>query len=267
MAIGSTEEWLTGAIGRSDMVSGFIPRFLLVPYPGKESVFNYPPDRDRNWEDRLILSLKAARRVKYRYKVLSEARATYQEWYDHTAKAAAFEHAPMLRPYFHRMTVYAWKICMVEAVSQRMTKPMGMADAWNLEGVPMSLEVTIDKAMMLLATSFLTLTLAPLAAMFEDSMVRGRFQEQQRDVIEILKAVKPKHGFISRSDLLRAVKQSTQDLDKVTQALIESGRLLSAQHLTGKRGRIPLMYRLLRHGEDLEERQAAAVKFWDKRAK
>lgn len=265
MCIGSTAEWLTGAVGRSDLVSGFLPRFLLIPYPGKEKTFSYPPERCKNWENRLTQALRAAKKVRFRYKVTSGAREGFQKWYDQVKVNDVFEQSPILRPYFHRMTVYAWKICMVEAVSQVITKPGGLSDSWGMEGQVMEQEVTIDESMMKLATEALSETLEPLADLFEDSMAKGRFQEQQRDVIEALKAVKKKHGFISRSALLRQVKQSTQDLDKVTKTLVDASRLIFAKHITGKRGRVPMMYRLLRRGEDFDEKMEQAGKFWNTR--
>lgn len=265
MALGSTESWLTGAIGRSDMVSGFLVRYLLIPFAGKEKTFSYPPDRDKRWENRIVSTLSAAKKVHFRYHVLSEAREAYQEWYDKTLQLPTFQNSVILQPYFHRMTVYAWKICMVEAIAQVLLTPMGLADTWALEGGKAEKELKIDADLMNQATKWLTATLGPLAEMFEDSLAKGRFQEQRRDVIEAIKGVRVKHGFIKHTDLMRQVKLSSRDLKSVLGTLLEEERIISAKELTGKRGRVPVWYRALRQGEEWEERMAAAGRFWDKR--
>jgi hypothetical protein len=267
MAIGSTEAWLTSAVGRSDLVSGFLPRYLMIPYPGKTKSFSYPPDRDKNWENSLTQTLRAAAKVNFRYKVKSEAREAYQVWYDEMRASPTFQQSITLQPYFHRMTVYAWKICMVESVARIITQEGGLSDSWGLDGQKMEQEVTIDAEIMKTATEAITSTLDPLADMFEDSLAKGKYQEQRRDIIEVLKAVAEQHGFISHSALMRRVKIDKRDLKAVVDGLTDERRLIQAQHLTGKRGRVPVMYRLLRRGEDYDERMLAAMKYWDKRDK
>lgn len=265
MILGSTEEWLTGAVGRSDMVSGFLVRFLLIPYPGKDTVFPYPPERDKNWENRLMTTLQAARKAKFRYHVTSESREAYQDWYNTVKDNRVFKESAVLRPYFHRMTIYAWKICMVEAIARVLAEPGGLSDTWGLEGQTFDKELKIDAELMGVATDALTGTLEPLIEIFEDSMAKGKFQEQRRDVVEALKAVQDQHKCLVRSTLMRQVKLPKRDLDQVIDALVEERKLVIATQITGKRGKPPVWYRFVRMGEDFDDIQERMEKFWGKK--
>jgi len=111
----STLEWLINSVQSGDIAGGFLARFLFVSADHKDKVLAIQPPAPEN--ERLIVrtALEAALEAEGEMHYSAEAEQYYREWYARFVDEA--EKAPEgVRAFFPRLTAYAHKFAMLEAV-------------------------------------------------------------------------------------------------------------------------------------------------------
>lgn len=111
----STIEWLINSVKGGDIAGGFLARFLFVSADKKDKIMAIQPPADEEEKDRLVEAMKTALNVYGEMKYTPQAIKFYESWYHGFVKEA--ESAPeAVRAFFPRLTAYAHKFAMLEAV-------------------------------------------------------------------------------------------------------------------------------------------------------
>lgn len=111
----STLEWLISSVQSGDIAGGFLARFLFVSADRKHKVLAIQPPAPE--AERLVVktALEAALQVEGKMHYSAEAEQHYRDWYARFVDEA--ERAQEgVRAFFPRLTAYAHKFAMLEAV-------------------------------------------------------------------------------------------------------------------------------------------------------
>lgn len=111
----STLEWLINSVQSGDIAGGFLARFLFVSADQKDKILAIQPKADQAEKERVKNALGTAIQVEGEMTYSPEARQYYEAWYHRFVKEA--DRAPEgVRAFFPRLTAYAHKLAMLEAI-------------------------------------------------------------------------------------------------------------------------------------------------------
>lgn len=105
MGMATTPEWLRASIQDAEQsaLSGFLARFLMVPYAGNGNTpMSKPPPHDPQKFHNLVSHLTAFTRIAQPFHYTPEADKFMDEWY-HAATKRENESLPILGPFFEHM--------------------------------------------------------------------------------------------------------------------------------------------------------------------
>jgi len=111
----STLEWLINSVQSGDIAGGFLARFLFVSADQKDKILAIQPKADEAEKERVKNALQTALTFEGEMSYTAEAVQYYTDWYYRFVKEA--EKAPEgVRAFFPRLTAYAHKFAMLEAI-------------------------------------------------------------------------------------------------------------------------------------------------------
>lgn len=197
----STIEWLLQSVQGGDIAGGFLARFLFVSADRKDKVLAIQPKADQSEKERVIEAARSAITVEGEMSYTLEAVRYYEAWYARFFKAA--ESAPeTVRAFFPRLTAYAHKFAMLEAVQ-------------NGHGQ----EITVDdcRRACLIADNFA----AEIRKLGEESLGRSKFDTVKA---RLIKAVAKRPG-VDHSTLLRNLSISAKVFNDVVDTAKQSGEI------------------------------------------
>lgn len=197
----STLEWLINSVQSGDIAGGFLARFLFVSADHKDKVLAIQPPAPEN--ERLIVrtALEEALKVEGEMRYSAEAEQHYRSWYARFVDEA--EKAPEgVRAFFPRLTAYAHKFAMLEAVLNNHCP-----------------EVTLDdcRRACLMAENFA----AEIRKLGRESLGKSKFDHYR---LRIIKAVTKKPG-IEHSQLLRNLGLPAKVFKDVVETLKQTGEI------------------------------------------
>lgn len=190
MGMATTPEWLRASIQDAEQsaMSGFLARFLMVPYTGTSSCpMSKPPPHNPEKFMELADMLSQFRFISQPFKYTEEAEKAMDEWYKETTKREN-ESLPVLGPFFEHIKNEAiHKIAVILAVD------MGLRE--------ITIEVFKEACF---ALSYIEEELPALVSDLTDN----KWDRERKKLCEIIK----KHGTITRTELCRISHLSGQHL-------------------------------------------------------
>jgi hypothetical protein len=197
----STVDWLLQSVQGGDISGGFLARFLFVSADTKSKVMAFQPSADQAEKSRLVETLKKITTVQGRMDYALDARREYERWYGEFCRKA--ENAPeSVRAFFPRLTAYAHKFAMLEAV-QRGHFPT----------------ITLDdcRTACMISESFA----AEIRRLGAESLGKSKFDGIK---LRVLKAIRKEPG-IEHSRLLRNLSISAKVFKDTVDTLRQSGEI------------------------------------------
>ena len=198
----TTKEWFTKSLKESDLMAGFMPRFLLVPALIKERDMSIPPAVDIERKDKLYHRLQVFENgvVTGQMLLSDEAKQRYHEFY---IKYKKFQH-PLLDAFFRRFEIYCIKFAMLYEKNKDKKSNI------------------ISQESMTEAINNINWISKQLINLCENELTFTKFQENSQKVIKYLKS---KNNIVSRVDLLNNIRLSTKELDEVLNTLLQSEKI------------------------------------------
>lgn len=116
----TTIDWMKASVRDTDLTSGFLPRFLVVPFTGrKENPMAWQPEHSVEKMDKLVSKLVSFSRLAGPCTIYADAKNYYAEWYK------KFEHEwskpSVLSPFYARIQEYTKKLAILTCVDQTGT--------------------------------------------------------------------------------------------------------------------------------------------------
>lgn len=214
----STLDWLVESLTETDMRSGFMPRFLFVAPTVKESEppGGYWAQGDTTRLSAITKGLAQMSRMKRAQVSFKRVRRRIVEWTtDHAGIAESGEAPEELMGLYSRLGHHLAKVCALLCVSDEAIAP--------------SYEVTEEQAER--AIAFLEWILAGTARVFDERVTFSKFEQQAQKVLRFVGAQ------TERSILLKRMKCSASDLDRLLITLKERGEIREETESSGGRPR------------------------------
>ncbi|MDD5657622.1 MAG: DUF3987 domain-containing protein [Elusimicrobia bacterium] len=200
----STLDWLLQSVQGGDIAGGFLARFLFVSADTKSKVLAFQPPADQAQKGQLIETLKRlAGSIKGsgRMEYALEARRYYEQWYSGFCQKA--ETAPdAVRAFFPRLTAYAHKFAMLEAVMAGHYPQITLQDC---------------RTACLIAESFA----AEIRSLGAQSLGKSKFEAIK---IRLLNSIK-RHPGADKRMLLRNMNLSAKVFGDVEQTIRQTGEV------------------------------------------
>lgn len=207
MGMATTPEWLRASLQDAEQsaLSGFLARFLMVPYVGAgNKPIPRPPPHDPEKFKALAETLRGFTRISQPFAYTTEADAFMSSWYHETTKREN-ESLPVLGPFFEHMKNEAiHKLSVIFAIDrgEREITIAAVKDA-------------------VLALSYVEDMLPSLV----EDLTDNRTDRDRRKVAGYIKT----KGSCHRQDLALAVHIHGENLTRYINGLIEDGLVMSAK--------------------------------------
>ncbi len=199
----STVDWLLQSVQGGDISGGFLARFLFVSADTKTKTLAFQPPADQAEKARLIETVKKITAVSGsgRMDYALDARREYERWYAEFCRKS--ESAPeAVRAFFPRLTAYAHKFGMLEAVQRGHYPTISLEDC---------------KTACMISESFA----AEIRRLGAESLGKSKFDGIK---LRVLKAVRKEPG-IDHSRLLRNLSLSAKVFKDTAETLRQSGEI------------------------------------------
>lgn len=197
----STLEWLINSVQNGDIAGGFLARFLFVSADQKDKILAIQPKADEVEKRCIQADLAKACLVEGEMSYDPEARQHYEAWYYRFVKEA--EKAPEgVRAFFPRLTAYAHKFAMLEAILNGHHPQITMDDC---------------RRACLMADNFA----AEIRKLGAESLGKSKFDLYR---LKILKAIVKNNG-IEHSRLLRNINLPAKVFKDVIETLKQTGEI------------------------------------------
>jgi hypothetical protein len=192
----STIEWFLERLTESDIMGGFLTRFLLIMGQRKTSPIPIPPPVDLNKKALLIEELKVLSKITGIASLMPEAKKLHDQWYiKHSHSVNGFRYGA----FFHRMQIYLLKIAML----------MEVAETGTIKVTPQSMQEAIN---------FINWVSKNLRSIENDELVFNKYQRHIKVVKQYLKG----KGKVSRSDLIRGTHLTSKETSDAVRTLLDS---------------------------------------------
>lgn len=212
----STLDWLVESLTETDMRSGFMPRFLFIAPSEKEPEppGGYWATGDSRLSAAIIRGLAGLSRMKRAQVSFKPAHRRIVEWTEaHAVQADTGEAPDELLGLYSRLGHHLAKLCTLLTVSE---------DAIQ-ERYEVSPE-TADRAI-----AFMEWILDGTARVFTERVTFSKFEREAQKALRFIGAAR------DRSDLLKKMKCSAQELDRLVNTLKERGEIIEQVESTGGR--------------------------------
>lgn len=197
----TTIDWMKTSIKDVDMASGFLPRFLVVPFAGqKERIMAWQEPHDINKQDKLVRHLANLSTLRGPCSIGPEARSYYVDWYVRFEKE--WSRPGILSPFYARIQEYAKKLAILTCIDRSGALIIGrdhMESACHI------------------ADSYARW----ITSIVEEDLTY--MDKPQRKVIEVLKAAG--EDGIGREELIRKTRLLADQLNKILATFLESRQI------------------------------------------
>jgi hypothetical protein len=213
----STVDWFIDGCKHSDLMGGFLPRWLFFANGVQDFQLSQPDGTDEGIACRLMERCKELKRYRGRVMFSREAEDFYNEWYLRNCKDADKAIAAWLA----RLTVYARKIALVfEAAATGST--------------------TISEKSTALACKLVTRIKDGLTRLLDEQLA---FSDTDRHVKRFVEMIRSHGGRIEHWQALRAMHLSADRFKReIVVTAIEQGKIVREEEKNEKNGKIALFY-------------------------
>jgi len=214
----TTQSWFTEKMKESDVMGGFIPRFLMVSPNPKTKNISIPPEADREKRGRLVKMLQDFEGMSGGCYLHNDARAYFDSWYDRLCNIPG---NGKVQPFIHRLQTYTLKFAIIlNAIHEH------------------SLKISVNS--MKEAVEYSVSIARHLGKIEDEDLVFSKVQVNMRKLIECLR----KRGDSSKSNLLNYTHLSTREFKEAMETLMDSDKVKLERIKTS--GRPLEMYKLIK---------------------
>jgi hypothetical protein len=192
----TTQSWFIERMKESDILGGFLPRFIVVMPEKKSSSIPIPPEADRDKRRELLRELKALQGIEGVFSIDDAARKYFSDWYS-TLMDFPFNHRT--DAFVNRIQVYTLKFAMI-------------LNAIGGGGLSISKE-SVSRAVEIMWRVCQSLT-----RLDQDELVFGRVQQNMKKITDCLK----RNGRLPKSILLKNTHLSSKEFLEASNTLTES---------------------------------------------
>lgn len=204
----STVEWLAGKIDRSDILAGFLPRFLIVAADKVSKRLPIPPEMDLRVQADLSNRLLRVYDLQGVMTFSEEANALYSSWYCcHSDDTDKDEDRAEIAPFWNRLQVYCIKLAMLFQISKDRKL---VIEAGEMDRAIRVTEMCKEMVRKVIVKDFISDKNAKLQA-------------------QVLTAIRNRPG-VARSELLRVTGLSGRILSEILSTLEESEEVQVSSH-------------------------------------
>jgi hypothetical protein len=212
----STLDWLVESLTETDMRSGFMPRFLFIAPSEKEPEppGGYWATGDSRVSAAIIRGLSGLSRMRRAQVSFKPAHRRIVEWTEAHAVHADTGDAPEeLLGLYSRLGHHLAKLCTLLTVSED-----AIAESYEVQ------TETADRAI-----TFMQWILEGTARVFDERVTFSKFEQQAQKALRFVGAA------TERGVLLKKMKCSAQELDRLVTTLKERGEIVEETEQTGGR--------------------------------
>lgn len=219
----STLDWFVESLQDGDIMGGFLPRFLIVPFRGRKAkTIAFQPADDKTKREKVIEELRTIAQVHGEMKFSTEAIDYYKKWYlDYEKK---MDGKDRLSAFYTRIASYALKFAMLLALDKRQELKITEEDCKE-------------------ACSLADCFTREVAKLVEDEISRKTDPKRQK----VEDTIRDARGFgISKTNLIRDTRFRVKDLDAILETLkvgeFVYEKPLTNEGLTGAAGSKKMYY-------------------------
>lgn len=214
----TTKEWFLKNTKESDMMAGFLPRFLFIPAWSKEQDLPIPPAVDEEKRRNLYDNLQSFNNVKTGQMKLSDE--AYQEYKEFYIKYKTHQH-DILDAFFRRFEIYCIKFAMLHEKDK------------NKQSNIISRESVKE------ATNNVNWITRQLIALYNEEFAFTQFQANTQKFVKFLKS---RGGRASRVDVFNYTHLRKIEIEEIIKTLIVGEKLQIIMEKTD--GRDKIFYKL-----------------------
>jgi hypothetical protein len=225
----STLDWLVESLTETDMRSGFMPRFLLFPAIQKEPApeGGYWAEPDKSLQTALLQRLGAIAGLRRATIDFAPAKRLLRSWAEQNLDVAENEDVPQeLMGLYSRLAHHLAKVCALLQISDEGAEP----GRKSYEVSPAVAERGI---------ALLNWNISETERLFRERVNFSKFERQAQEALRYIGESTP------RANLLRRMKVSASELDRVLKTLEERGEIETETGMPGARGRPTTLIRRL----------------------
>ncbi len=212
----STVDWFIAGCKHSDLMGGFLPRWLFFANGVQDFQLSQPDGTDEGIAARLARRCVALKQYRGRVAFSTEAEDFYNDWYLRNCKDAD----KGITAWLARLTVYAKKIALVfEATSTGST--------------------TISEASTVLACKLVSRIKDELCRLLDEQLA---FSEADGQVKRLLELVRSHGGRIEHWRALKDIRLHARPFKEVVETAIQQGRIERVVEKNPKNGKEALLY-------------------------
>ncbi len=195
----TTQSWFTDRMKESDIMGGFLPRFLMIMPGQKTKSLAIPPEADFEKKKVLRNILEKISQIKGVAYLKPDAKAYFEGWYE---KLCSWPSNGRTQPFIQRLQIYTLKFAMI-------------LSAIN------SGDLKINHENMAQAVEMVRRAAKDLTKIDDEELVFGKVQINMKKVIDYLR----KHGQTPKSKLLMNTRLSSREFLEAITTLMDSERV------------------------------------------
>lgn len=208
----TTMDWFVESIKKGQIEGGYLPRYLIVLARSKERT-GPPGILDMIKKNKLVAELQLIQKFvsdeadsdtsadkQMEIKFAPDAYTRYFRWLD--TFETSFDHTQLITPFFSRLTIYALKFCIIEAVGA-MSRTISLS---NVEAAIETVGYVLDS----------------LKDLQENELAFTDYEKMRKKVVD---AIKQNPMGISQSKLTKKVRIHTRDLAELIGRLTRTGEI------------------------------------------
>lgn len=195
----SAMEWLRAQVRETDVMSGFLARFIFVPASERADLKPIPPIPNKDEREHLIESLLKIGQIERTMELSKEARFMHDTWYRQSDKGMQQEDdIELLSPFYTRLNTYLLKFAMIYQVADNDSSLISPEN--------------LHKAILLVDR-----LKSDVKKMLINDIVLNARDLKLKKVELIIR----KKGAVSRTDLIRKSRTYKRELDEIIDTLCE----------------------------------------------
>jgi hypothetical protein len=218
----TNQSWFTEKMKESDIIGGFIPRFIIIMPDPKKKNLSIPPEADLTKRHNLVKQLLDFEKISGSFVIKPDARAYFDSWYN---KICSLPGNSKIQPFIHRLQTYTLKFAIILNVINECNTKI------SLETMKQSVDYVYKIA-------------KKLTKMEDEDLIFGKVQQNMKKIVDCLR----KHGKQPKSFLMNYTKLISKDFKEASETLIESEKIKVQLIKTSTKPL--LMYELVENGED-----------------
>ena len=195
----TTQSWFMERMKESDILGGFLPRFIIVIPEKKTGSIPIPPEADIKKRHEIIRHLKAFQTIEGAFSISEDSRKYFSDWYSTLMTCPSNNRTDA---FVNRLQVYTLKFAMI----------LNVINTGNLEITRESMKKAVDTMWKVYQS---------LNQIDQDELVFGRVQNNMKKILDCLK----RNGRLPKSKLLRNTGLSAKEFTEAVDTLCQSERV------------------------------------------